>query len=710
MRKIPLQSIGYGFIPPEYLEEGRDEYTFRFQQNPREYRSLETEEIEQLIRNGNHSSKWTNVLVSENFSADLIHNCHFYGLVRLGNLNREALLFHDIQYPVGLYNSSFYSCDIGDSPAIHRVSHLSHYIIGEQVILQNIGELVTTNHAKFGVGCVKEGERESVRISLEVGNENGRRKILPFEGMTCGDAWLWSTLRADPTLQKNFKAMTERELDSRRGYYGTIGSYSVIKESGTIKDVKMGEHGYIKGANKLKNLTIKSSYENPSQVGEGVEMVNGIMGYGCHAFYGIKAVRFIMKDHSQLKYGARLINSLLGENSTISCCEVLNSLIYPGHEQHHNSSFLCASRIQGQSNIAANVTAGSNHNSRANDGELFAKRGFWPGLSSSFKLPSSFSSFALIVKGSYPYELNLPLPFTMVSNRERENELSLYPGFWFLHNLYALGRNSWKMILRDRRSEPRLHLEFEYLAPDTVEEMWEALHLLRKWAKESLSLESEQESDELLKREKNPPILGSGVEASSRLCRIHNGGQGYQTFLRLIRYYVAKVLAQAHLRDPAELERVLKSHPTREKKWHNLGGLLVPETTYTSLLDEIRSGRLSWGDLHQRYHELSDAYPSSQLYHGVSLFEELFSKESKEAQLEWLDEAMETSQWLDREVFKSREKDYLSEKTMITFDSKREQEEVLGRLEENEFILYHREKTAQEVLHLKSLKEWWNGR
>jgi len=84
-------------------------------------------------------------------------------------------------------------------------------------------------------------------------------------------------------------------------------------------------------------------------------MVNGIVGSGCRVFYGVKAVRFILADNSQLKYGARLINSYLGDNSTISCCEVLNSLIFPAHEQHHNNSFLCAAVVMGQSNMAAGV-------------------------------------------------------------------------------------------------------------------------------------------------------------------------------------------------------------------------------------------------------------------------------------------------------------------------------------------------------------------
>lgn len=87
-----------------------------------------------------------------------------------------------------------------------------------------------------------------------------------------------------------------------------------------------------------------------------------------------------MGDNSQLKYGARLINSYLGDNSTISCCEVLNSLIFPAHEQHHNNSFLCASTVLGQSNMAAGATIGSNHNSRGADGELLAGRGFGRGF------------------------------------------------------------------------------------------------------------------------------------------------------------------------------------------------------------------------------------------------------------------------------------------------------------------------------------------
>ena len=204
-------------------------------------------------------------------------------------------------------------------------------------------------------------------------------RYLPFDGMITADAYLWAKYRDDTALQKALVIhYPEQAFDNRRGYYGTTGNQCVIKNSLILKDVKIGSNCYIKGANKLKNLTINSSAEEPTQIGEGVELVNGIIGYGCHIFYGCKAVKFILGNNSNLKYGARLINSFLGDNSTISCCEVLNNLIFPAHEQHHNNSFLIASVVMGQSNMAAGATIGSNHNSRANDNEIQAGRGFWP--------------------------------------------------------------------------------------------------------------------------------------------------------------------------------------------------------------------------------------------------------------------------------------------------------------------------------------------
>ena len=479
--KSTIQALGYNFIPPQYLPEGKDEYYLRKMQDRSgiTYRRLTAYEIEALVKNRNTSDDWNNLLVSDAFNPELVKNCKFFGLVRIGKLEPWCLEWSDQKFPVGLYNSTIISSDFGDNVVIDNVNYLSHYIIGSEVIIVNVNELANSSRSKFGNGIVKEGEDENSRIWLEICNENGGRSVIPFSGMLPGDAWLWSKYRDDDALLEKFKEFTEQKFNKQHGYYGKVGDRTVIKNCAIVKDVWVGSDAYIKGANKLKNLTIHSGPEGKTQIGEGCELVNGIINHGCRIFYGCKAVRFIMASHSQLKYGARLINSYLGNNATISCCEVLNSLIFPAHEQHHNNSFLCAAVIMGQSNIPAGATIGSNHNSRGADGEIIAGRGFWPGLSVSLKHNSKFASFTILAKGSYSYELNIPIPFSLVSIDDAANRLVVMPGYWFMYNMYALARNAWKYVDRDKRHDRVQLLEYDFLAPDSVNELFDALQLMQ---------------------------------------------------------------------------------------------------------------------------------------------------------------------------------------------------------------------------------------
>lgn len=369
MEKVTVLSsdlLFNSFLHPKYIPAGQNKYYLRNTQvcAPKNgWRHLNSSEIETLVKNDNTAMSWDNIMVTDEFDPKMIKNNKFYGFVRIGRVSSDGLQYHDLRLSIGITNSSIHSCDIGDDCAIHNVHYLSHYIIGDRCMLFNIQEMVCTDHAKFGNGIIKEGEEESVRIWLELMNETGCRKVLPFDGMIAADAYMWAKFIDDKMLQDRLKTITQNSFDSRRGFYGTIGYGTVVKNSLIIKDVKIGNCAYIKGASKLKNLTINSSEKEPSQIGENTVLVNGIIGYGCRIFYSVIAVRFVLGSHSNLKYGARLMNSFMGDNSTISCCEVLNNLIFPAHEQHHNNSFLVASVIKGQSNMAAGATIGSDRKS-----------------------------------------------------------------------------------------------------------------------------------------------------------------------------------------------------------------------------------------------------------------------------------------------------------------------------------------------------------
>jgi hypothetical protein len=485
VRILPSHAIASDFILPEYVPPGNDQYSIRntqFVHAGRSWRSLTSGEVETLVKNGNTADRWEDIRVTDRFDPQQILHSSFFGFVRIGTVEDAVLEHHDLKLPVGITNSRIVSCDIGDHVALHNVHYLAHYIIGDRAILTNIDEMHVSDHAKFGNGVLKDGEDEEVRVTLDVINETGSRAVDPFDGMTTADAYLWARYRDDTRLQTRLRELTQQRTDATRGYYGEIGTQSVLKNTRIVKDVRTGGHCYIKGAIKLKNLTINSDGDEPTQIGEGVELVNGIIGYGCRIFYGCKAVRFIMGNNSSLKYGARLIHSFLGDNSTVSCCELLNNLIFPAHEQHHNNSFLVAALIGGQSNIAAGATIGSNHNSRSNDNEIVAGRGFWPGLSTTLKHSSRFASFVLVSKGDYPAELDVPLPFSLLADNVAAGRLELTPAFWWTRNMYALARNSWKFGARDTRIHRSQHIHFDAVAPDTAEEIIAARTLLERWA------------------------------------------------------------------------------------------------------------------------------------------------------------------------------------------------------------------------------------
>lgn len=725
--KTRVQSLGYRFIEGADVPAGKDEYYLRNEQNRSgiEYRGLTAYEIEILVRNRNTSDNWNHILVSDAFNPELVRNCKFYGLVRIGKLEPVVLSFSDIRLPVGLYNSTIISSDFGDNVAIENVHYLSHYIIGSEVMITNVDELVTTNHAKFGNGIIKNGEPENIRIWLELANENGNRSVMPFNNMQPGDAWLWSHYRNDEELLKRFAQFTENEFTSTRGYYGKIGDRTVIKNSSIIKDVWIGEDAYIKGANKLKNLTINSGEEGKTQIGEGCEIVNGIIGYGCRIFYGVKAVRFVMASHSQLKYGARLINSYLGNNATISCCEVLNSLIFPAHEQHHNNSFLCAAVVMGQSNIPAGATIGSNHNSRSADGEFIAGRGFWPGLCVSIKHNTKLASFTILAKGDYAYEMNIPVPFSLVSIDAAKDQLVVMPAYWFLYNMYALARNSWKYADRDRREEKIQFLETGYLAPDSVNEMFDALALMEtavgkaffKHAGDEHSTtqqEYDRKGKELLLQKHSIigelTIIAEGFENAKRKTILIKVQQAYDAFRSMITFYGINQCVVMFEKDAGEADkRWQQVNKNKRKSWLNVGGQLIPEEEVLLLRKNILKGEISsWQDVHRWYYLQSEKYPQQKCEHAFASLSEIKEMDIDPQVTELqtlLDEAILMKEEMLSAIYTSRAKDYTNPFRKMMYDSKEEMDIVIGSLEDNGFIKQQKEELEQFRQKVNRLKE-----
>lgn len=672
-------------------------------------RHLTEAEIAQLEAQGNTSSdgSWRNLRVSatKEFDAGLIRGCRFQGPVVLGRLRRARLKFHDLELDCGLYNSYLDRVALEDDVCVRNVAYLVNYRIKSRVILFNISEMSCTCHSKFGNGWLKAGEDESVRVTVSVGNENDGRAILPFEGILPADGYLWSRHREDKLLMERLVELTEAGNNREEATHGLVEEDAVVKNTILVKDAKIGSHAYIKGALKLKNITVCSSQQEPSQIGEGVELVNGIMGYGSKVFYQAVAVRFIIGRNCQLKYGGRLLNSFLGDNSTVSCCELLNNLIFPFHEQHHNTSFLIATTILGQSNIAAAATIGSNHNSRSPDGEILAGRGFWPGLASDFKHNSRFASFCLVAKGSYQQELCVNYPFSLVSLDSVTQEIRIVPAYWFLYNMFAIARNNSKFKKRDKRVVKEQHIETNPLAPDSIQEVLVALERLVELTARTLRLKNLQDAKDFLHQNPDSDLVLQDPQVQKKYGgRIYKGAQGYKEYRKIVKYFAVQSLMDychglGHQSLTLQLLHEIQELPLHIQ-WDNLGGQIVPSQQVQELFRRIKDREInSWEQVHRFYDQCQESYTHWKARYSLHLLEWLYSRELHQFDQAIFqdihDDVLIVSNYMHENSRSSRQKDFEDYFRSITYRTKEEQEAVIGTLEDTGFLQELEVETAQ---------------
>lgn len=390
------------------------------------WRPLTNAEISQLIQQNNSADDWANISVACTFSVLDIHNCHFHGEVKIEN-----------------------------NVTMSNVLQISNYHIGANAKLSNIGQLTFTT--------------ERFAHPIELCNEDGRFTVIAVPGMNTTDV-----CTALHIGKPNLYADTQPETS------GFIGENVTIENVTAIRNSHIEGFAELSGCCEIEHVFISSSKEEPARLGAGVIIRRAIVHKGTHIDTRAYLSDVLVGQQVSIAEGARVYQSAVGDNSHIAGCEIGHALLYPCHEQHHSNSFLIAAHIQGQSNMAAGATLGSNHNGRKNDVDLMAGRGFWPGLCSSIAFPSRFAPYNLIAKGSYPRPMHIPFAFSLINNNVRDNCLEIMPAFWWMHNTYALMRNEWKYEHRDKRIEYTQHFEFKPLAPDTIHVVMENHQLLSR--------------------------------------------------------------------------------------------------------------------------------------------------------------------------------------------------------------------------------------
>ncbi len=294
------------------------------------------------------------------------------------------------------------------------------------------------------------------------------------------------------------------------------------------------------------------------------------------------------------------------------------------------------------------------------------------------------------------------------------DRLLVMPAYWWLYNMYALARNTWKFQSRDKRKTKTQHIEFDFLAPDTVEEIFHALRLLeiwtdRAWLRAAGKLH-ENLDDDLLSRQGRQlllagegetsvlEVLGQRVENSSRKTVILKVHRAYHAYRQMLHYYAVKNLLD-YLRCRPEATRATMIEQlagSRCRAWVNLGGQLAPAASVAALREQIGAGRLnSWPEIHAVYDRLWQEYPLEKQKHAYATLLAVLDAEKLTADL-WkgaLDEFQRIQGHVRDQVFSSRKKDYDDPFRRITFDNEAEMCAVLGSPESNSFVQHVRQET-----------------
>jgi hypothetical protein len=283
------------------------------------------------------------------------------------------------------------------------------------------------------------------------------------------------------------------------------------------------------------------------------------------------------------------------------------------------------------------------------------------------------------------------------------------PAYWFMHNMYALARNSRKYADRDKRTEKIQCLEYDFLAPDSINEMIQALKLFKQFTGKAFLQKFEPDKTlsesaciqigQKLLEERNPiveelSILAEGFENSERNVRLIKVLNAYHLFKELISYYaVCQLLEFIKSRTFKNLDQVQKALPTRLRltEWVNVGGQLIQQSSLNGCILQIQKGTMrNWEQLHLFYAKQGENYPKDKLQHALAAAETIqglhIRKMSKVQMKTFLLESLSTAEWMTQGIYDSRSKDYSNSFRRMVYESPEEMNAVNGSLEDNSFI------------------------
>ena len=567
-----------------------------------EYRQLTAQEIEQLKSQGCSAEDWDRVLVADGFNPKYVRLSRFSGDIHLGVFEVGFDLPGGIHKHSGLYNTTLHNVQVGNNTCIEDVgNYIANYHIGDNSFIGNIDSIIVDGVTSFGNG-----------VEAAVLNETGGREVPFYDRLSAQQAYILALYRYRPALVDKIKALIGEYVESVKADFGTIGDNVTIMDTGTIRNVKIGDNCVIEGASRLKNGSINSNASAPVHIGEGVIADDFIIGSGSSVDDNVTLERCFIGQACIMGHSYSASDSLFFSNCHEENGEACAIFAGPYTVTHHKSTLLIAGMFS-----FMNAGSGSNQSNHMyklgpiHQGIL--ERGAKTASDSYVLWPAKVGAFSLVMGRHTAHMDTSNLPYSYLLEDKASSYIA--PGA----NIKSVGtiRDAMKWPRRDKRKDPDKldYINFNILSPYTMQKVLKGIEILRS-----------------LRRSFGPdiaeyPYQGGWIRSSSL-----NKGLNYYSII--LDKFLGNSLVSRIGKSKAETwEELLKDlRPDSEiglGSWVDVSGLICPKNALDPFLDQVEEGVVSgvgaldefFSMIYSEYYsyEWTWAYDIIRKYYGVSL-------------------------------------------------------------------------------------------
>lgn len=595
----------------------------------------------------------------------------------------------------GIFNSTIDNCEIGDRVRIDRVGILRNYRVMDEAVIENVDEISVSRKCTFGNG-----------VEVAVLNEAGGRVVSIFDRLDAQLAYMMVCYRHDRRLQEVLGKQIRDYVQSKYSEKGTIGNGAVIRNSGTLRDMWIGNGAVVSGVTLLENGSLMSNSSAPVEVGDGVIARDFIVLSGSVIHSGAILGKCFVGQAVQIGKQFSGENCLFFANSEAFHGEAVSIFAGPYTVTHHKSTLLIAGMFS-----FFNAGSGTNHSNHMYKlgpvHQGIVERGSKTGSFAYLLWPARVGPFTVVMGKNMSHFDTGDLPFSyIIVERERS---FIIPGV----NLSKAGtwRDCEKWKNRDRRIDPEKFdlIRFDMLSPSITGKMIRGLDELSE-----LNEKISGKQDSVIYRgiRIKRLMLQSARRYYEQAISIFTGEQvvqrlegiGEQDNIETIRRRLGPGAGTAGRRD------------LLTERWIDMAGMIAPESAINDLVEGIREGkygeleevRTILEEIHHSYDRYAWEFTIGLLSHRYDLdVEKIRAGELIELISRWESDAIR----LNRMILNDAAREFDSSSRIgygIDGDDSVAEEDfeaVRGTQEENSFILGIRQKIREIERKAAGLKE-----